>query len=484
MNSSHCRRFETPGTQSRRQFLSRAALGMGSVALANFFGATPGQAAGAMPGLPGLPHFSPKVKRIIYFFMSGGFSQLEAFDHKPVLTERVRQPMPDAIFGENKPVGMSRFQANFLSVGSCYDFKQHGQSGAWISSAFPHLARHADRLCFLKGMVSEAVNHDPAIMFMNSGSQLPGRPSMGAWLSYGLGSENSDLPAFIVLVTRKFVDQPLSTRLWDSAFLPSQHQGVAFRPAKDPVLFLGNPEGLPAALHRKSLDRLREVEEDELSRTGEAEISALIAQHEMAFRMQTSVPEVTSIDGESKATLELYGPDVEKPGTFARHCLLARRLCERGTRFVQLYHPGWDHHSGLPTYFDECSKEIDQPVAGLLEDMDKRGLLDDTLVVFGSEFGRTSYSQGAISPEAYGREHHRDAFTFWMAGAGVKPGMTYGATDEFGFHVVDGRVTVNDLHATMLHLLGINHERFTFRFQGRDYRLTDVAGEIVKPVLS
>ncbi len=478
----HCQRYDRGAISSRRQFLSRAALGMGSIALSQFLGAR--SVASANAGASALPHFPPRVKRVIYLFMSGGFSQLESFDHKPVLTERAKQPIPDSIFAGRKPLGMSRFQANFLSVGSCFGFKQHGRSGAWVSDAFPHLAAQADRLCFIKSMVSDAVNHDPAIMFMNSGSQLPGRPSMGSWLSYGLGSENSDLPAFIVLVSKRFVDQPLSTRLWDSAFLPAQHQGVAFRAAKDPVLFLGNPDGLPKQLHRESLDRLREVEEDEFARSGEAEIAARIAQHEMAFRMQTSVPEVTSIDGESKSTLDLYGPDVGTPGSFARHCLLARRLCERGVRFVQLYHPGWDHHSILPKGFTESAKEVDQPAAALLQDLESRGLLDDTLVVFGSEFGRTSYSQGVISPDSYGREHHRDAFTFWLAGAGIKAGHTHGQTDEFGFHVVDGRVTVNDLHATILHLMGIDHERFTFRFQGRDYRLTDVAGEIIKPVLS
>lgn len=480
----HCQRFDYPRFRTRREFLSRAALGLGSAALASLIGESPAWAAGGAPLPPKLPNFPAKAKRVIYLFMSGGMSQLESFDHKPVLKQRTEQPLPDSLFMGRKPLGMSRFQAAFLSVGSQFGFKRHGQCGAWVSDAFPHLAGQVDKMCFLKGMVSEAVNHDPAMIYMNSGNQLPGRPSMGAWLSYGLGSENKDLPAFIVLVSKRPVDQPLSTRLWDSAFLPSQHQGVAFRAAKDPVLFLSNPEGLPPELHRKALDRLREVEEAELARTGDAEITARIAQHEMAFRMQTSVPEVTSIAGESQATLDRYGPDVQTPGSFARNCLLARRMCERGVRFVQLYHPGWDHHANLPESYRMLSKEVDQGAAALLQDLHDRGMLDDTLVVFGSEFGRTSYSQGKISPEAYGREHHRDAFTLWMAGAGIKPGMTHGATDDFGFNVVDGRVTVNDLHATILNQLGIDHERFTYRFQGRDYRLTDVAGTVVKPILA
>jgi hypothetical protein len=309
---------------------------------------------------------------------------------------------------------------------------------------------------------------------------------MGAWLSYGLGSENENLPAYIVLVTKKPADQPLSSRLWDSGFLPSQHQGVPFRPGKDPVLYLNNPPGLPDALHRKMLDKLAEVQQAELERTGEAELSGRIQQYETAFRMQTSVPEVTRIDDEHPATLERYGPDASKPGSFARHCLLARRLSEKGVRFVQLFHPGWDHHDVLKPSYTSCSREVDQPIGALLEDLEERGMLEDTLVMFVTEFGRTCYSQGAsLKDEAeYGREHHRDAFTHWVAGAGIKPGLSYGETDDFGFDVVDGKVSVNDFHATMLHLMGIDHERFTFRFQGRDYRLTNVAGEIIRPILA
>ncbi len=333
-------------------------------------------------------------------------------------------------------------------------------------------------------MVSEAVNHDPAIIYINSGSQLPGRPTMGSWISYGLGSENENLPAFIVLVTKKIADQPLSSRLWDSGFLPSQHQAVPFRAGAEPVLFLNNPPGIPQTLHRKMLDRLREVQQDELARRGEAEIDARIEQYEMAFRMQASVPGLIDLAGEKPETLALYGPDVETPGSFARNCVLARRMSESGVRFVQLYHPGWDHHGGLKAGFSVSAREIDRPAAALLEDLTARDMLKDTLVMFVTEFGRTPYSQGSQKEGGeYGREHHRDAFTCWMAGAGVKAGITHGSTDEFGFDVVEGKVTVNDFHATVMHLMGIQHDRFVFSFQGRDFRLTDVAGSVVKPIL-
>ncbi len=478
----HCHHYSDISLSSRRQWLGRLGHGVGAAALA----ALMNQETRAAGGLPMLPHFAPRAKRVICLFMSGGLSQFESFDYKPLLTERAHEPLPASVFKGRQPLGMSRLQANFPIQGSVFPFSQHGECGAWFSDRFPHLARQADRLCFLKGMVSEAVNHDPAIVYLNSGHQLPGRPAMGSWISYGLGSENENLPAFIVLVTRKTADQPLSSRLWDSAFLPAPHQGTPFRPGKEAVLYLDNPPGLPMSLHRRSLDALRAAQEDEMARTGEFTLQARIEQFEMAFRMQTSVPELTSITGENRATLERYGPGVEKGGTFAHHCLLARRLCEQGVRFVQLYHPGWDHHAFIKGAFEENSKEIDQPVSALLDDLGERGLLTDTLVLFVTEFGRTCYSQGGSlkSDDAYGREHHRDAFTCWMAGAGVKPGLTHGATDDFGFDVLEGRVTVNDFHATLLHLLGIDHERFTYRHQGRDFRLTDVAGEVVTPILS
>jgi hypothetical protein len=464
---------------NRREMLQHSALGLGSLALAQLAGG-----ATQSGGVPYLPHFTPKAKRVIFLFMSGGMSHLESFDHKPLLTEMDRKAFPESAMRGQKPLGMSKQQGTFLAQGSRFPFAQHGQSGAWFSDRFPHLAKQADRLCFLKGMTSEAVNHDPAMIFMNSGNQLPGRPSMGAWCGYGLGSENANLPAFVVLVTKKTADQPLSTRLWDSGFLPAEHQGVSLRPGKEPVLYLKNPEGLPESLQRRALDALKEVQQDELARRGEAEIAARIESYEMAFRMQTSVPELTDFSKENPATLASYGPDVEKPGSFARNCLMARRLAQRGSRFIQLYHPGWDHHSVIEKLFKENAEEVDQPSAALLEDLQQHGLLEDTLVVFGSEFGRTAYGQGSFEKNQQGREHHRDAFTFWLAGAGIKPGMTYGETDEFGFHVVDGKVHANDLHATMLHLMGVDHERFTYRFQGRDYRLTNVAGKLIKPILA
>lgn len=481
-----CRQIADQRDLTRRDWLGRMGYGTGAAALASLLGSGDFQAAPLLADGTPLPHFAPKAKRVICLFMSGGVSHLESFDCKPLLNKRHGQPLPPSVFKDRVPQGMSRFQSQFPVQGSRYAFQQHGQSGAWISECFPFLARQADKLCFLKGMVSDAVNHDPAIIFMNSGHQLAGRPTMGAWLSYGLGSENANLPAYIVMVTKRNADQPLSSRLWDSGFLPSQHQGVSFRAGKDPVLFLHNPEGLSDSLHRRMVEQLIEVQQEELRLRGEAEITGRIKQLEMAFRMQTAVPEVTDVSQETKETLNRYGKGVSKPGSFARNCLIARKLCEKGVRFIQLFHPGWDHHAGMDTRFQKVSRDVDQPAAALLQDLDERGMLQETLVMFVTEFGRTCYSQGAASQGNgdYGREHHRDAFTFWVAGGGVKPGMTYGETDDYGFDVVDGKVTVNDFHATLLHCLGIDHERFTYRFQGRDYRLTNVAGTVVKPILA
>ncbi len=484
-----CRQVADQSRLTRREWLGRMGYGTGATALATLLGGAGGSAAHAGPVLADgtrLPHFAPKAKRVICLFMSGGASHLESFDHKPVLVERHGQPMPPSVFKGRLPLGMSQYQSQFLLQGPRWPFQQHGQGGAWISDRFPYLAKQADKICFLKGMVSEAVNHDPAIIFMNSGHQLAGRPTMGSWLSYGLGSENENLPAYIVMVTKRNTDQPLSSRLWDSGFLPSQHQGVTFRPGAEPVLFLHNPDGLSDSLHRKMVEQLVEVQQEELRTRGEAEITARIKQLEMAFRMQTAVPEVTDVTQESRATLERYGKAVAKPGSFARNCLIARKLCEKGVRFIQLFHPGWDQHAGLQTRFDKSARDVDQPAAALLQDLEDRGLLQETLVMFVTEFGRTPYSQGPVSTgeSEYGREHHRDAFSFWVAGGGVKGGTSYGETDDFGFDVVSGQVTVNDFHATMLHQLGIDHERFTYRFQGRDYRLTNVAGTVVKPILA
>jgi hypothetical protein len=473
---------ESALTMTRRQWLGRSSLGLGAVALAQLM--PPGHASAAS-GLAGLPHFAPKAKRVIFLFMSGGMSQLESFDHKPLLVQRHNQPLPDSVLRGRPVLGMSKNQGAFVSVGSPFPFARHGQSGAWLSSCFPHLATQADKICFLKGMVSDAVNHDPAIVFMNSGDQLPGRPCMGSWLNYGLGSENADLPGFIVLVTKKPADQPLSGRLWSSGFLPASYQGVPFRAGKEPVLYLTDPAGLPPALRKSTLEAMHAVQADTAARRDDPELRSRIDQYELAFRMQMSVPDAVSLAGEAPATLERYGPEVKTPGSFAANCVQARRLCEKGVRFVQLYHPGWDHHGQLPELFAGTSKEVDQPAAALLQDLEERGMLKDTLVVFGTEFGRTCYAQGNPGKDTgFGREHHRNAFSFWLAGAGVKPGLSHGITDDFGFDVVDGRVTVNDLHATLLHLLGIDHERFTYSFQGRQFRLTDVAGQLVTPILA
>lgn len=473
---------------SRRQMIMRSGQGFGGLALAHLLGETAHADAKSRgtPGLPGLPHFAAKAKRVIFLFMSGGISQLESFDPKPLLNKRQGEPIPSSVLGGKAPLGMSSLQSSFPLVGSAFKFAQHGKSGAWMSELFPHLGKVADDICFVKSMHSEAVNHDPALTFMHTGAPLPGRPSMGAWVSYGLGSETQDLPSFIVLVSNRAVDQPLSSRLWDSGFMPSGFQGVQFRSGHDAVLYLSNPKGIDAAAHRRMLDRLRDLHLMELAARGDAEIEQRIDQFEMAFRMQSAVPDATDFSKEPQNVLDLYGPDVKKPGTFASNCLLSRRLAQRGVRFIQLYHPGWDHHGILPTGFKEGAKEIDQPCSALIQDLKQQGMLDDTLIVFGSEFGRTAYSQGSIvkSTGEYGREHHRDCFTFWLAGGGIKGGVSYGETDEFGFNIATNPVHVNDLHATMLHLLGVDHERLTFPFQGRDYRLTDLGGKVIKDILS
>ncbi len=481
-----CGRVSRP--LSRRDFLSRSGCGLGALALGELLGGSRALAAGAEAtgGLASLPHFAPKAKRVICLFMSGGFSQFESFDHKPLLVQRQGEELPASVLGGRPLLGMSANQASIPMVGSPFPFAQHGQSGAWISDRFPHLAKHSDDLCFLKTLVSDAVNHDPAMIFIQSGAQLPGRPSLGAWLSYGLGSENKDLPAFIVLVSRRPVDQPLSGRCWDSGFLPVQHAGVQFRAGAEPVLYLQNPKGVSRESTRRMIDALNDLHRQEHEREPHPDLEAKIAQYEMAYRMQMAVPEVTDLSREPAAAKALYGPDVETPGSFAANCLLARRLAESGVRMVQLFHPGWDHHGVLPDAFARGSMEIDQAAAGLLADLKQRDMLKDTLVVFATEFGRTPYSQGSISKRngAFGREHHRDCFTCWMAGGGVKPGVTHGESDEFGFHAAVDPVHVNDFHATLLHLLGVDHERFTFRFQSRDFRLTDIAGKVIRPVLA
>ena len=482
MKSPACHQYAPTQGWSRRDWLQRTGLGLGSLALADLLGADARAA-----GLPGLPHFAPRAKRVIFLFMTGGLSQFETFDYKPMLNQRMGQEMPASLRQGKELVGMSKNQAAFRLAGSPFKFQQHGKSGAWVSDLFPHTAQVADELCFVKSLYSEAVNHDPALTFMHTGAPLPARPSMGAWATYGLGSENKDLPGFIVMVSNRPSDQPLSSRLWDSGFLPTQYQGVQFRSGSEPVLYLGNPQGLSSGTTRRMLDRLKNLHQMQMAlEPGAVELESRIEQYEMAYRMQSAVPEVTDISHEPESVLKLYGDKVHQPGSFERNCLRARRLAERGVRFIQLYHSGWDHHMSLPMNMEIGAREVDRACGALIQDLKQHDLLKDTLVVFGTEFGRTCYSQGAISKsnDIYGREHHRDCFTFWMAGGGVKPGTTYGATDDFGYQIVENPVHVNDFHATLLHLLGVNHEKLTFPSQGRDYRLTDVGGKVVKGILA
>ncbi len=434
-------------------------------------------------GVLGAPHFAPKAKRIIYLFMSGGPSQLDLFDYKPLLNQRHGEQLPDSVRGGQRLTGMSGNQSSIPLVGSPFKFARHGRSGAWLSDLLPHTAGIADELCIVRSMFTEAINHGPGVTFFQTGTQIAGRPSMGAWLSYGLGQENANLPSFVVLITKGKGGQPLGAHLWGSGFLPSRHQGVLFRAASDPVLYLNNPAGISADNRRQLLDRLRELHEHQLAGTPDAEIQNRIDHYEMAFRMQFSIPEVTNLSAEPQPVLDTYGPDVKTPGSFAANCLLARRLAERGVRFIQLYHQDWDHHGGLPGALPRLCKETDQPAAALVRDLRDRGLLDETLVVWGGEFGRTNYCQGKIQTN-FGRDHHPRCFTMWMAGGGLKPGHTYGETCEFGYNVVNNGVHIHDLQATLLHQLGIDHERLTYKFQGRRYRLTDVHGNVVNDLLA
>ena len=470
---------------SRRAFLNRFGMGLGGIALANLF--QPAQLFGGAADrgiLDGQLHFPAKAKRVIYLFMAGGPSQIETFDYKPMLNQRNGEQLPDSVRMGQRLTGMSGNQSSLPLAGSIYKFNQHGKNGTWVSELLPHTAKVVDELCIVRSMYTEAINHDPAITFLQTGSQISGRPSIGAWVHYGLGSDNENLPAFVVLITPGKVDQPLYSRLWGSGFLASQYQGVQFRSAKDPVLYLNNPDGVSPESRRLMLDRLKELHEHAAAKLGDTEIDARIAQYEMAYRMQSSVPEVMGLSKEKPETFELYGPDSKKPGTFAANCLLARRLAESGVKFIQLYHQGWDQHGGLPKGIAVQCKETDQACAALVTDLKQRGLLDETLVVWGGEFGRTSYSQGKLTATDYGRDHHPRCFNVWMAGGGVKPGIVHGETDEFSYNVAVDGVHVHDFHATMLHLLGVDHERLTYLFQGRRFRLTDVSGKVVKAILA
>src|SRR5688572_5210252 len=462
---------------SRREFFGRFAVGIGGAALMSLLNrdaAAGPAAANPFRGILDAPHIAPRAKRIIYLFMSGGPSQHDLFDYKPLLNEMNGKDLPASVRMGQRLTGMSAHQATLPLAGSVFKFAQHGQSRAWVSELMPETAKIADELCFVRSVHTEHINHDPAITFFQTGHQLPGRPSFGAWLSYGLGSANENLPAFVVLISKDRIDQPLYARLWGNGFLPSIHQGVQFRSGGDPVLYLKNPAGVSQQSRRKMLDRLAELHRLQFDDLGDPEINARVAQYEMAFRMQTSVPDVMDVSGEPESVFQLYGEEARDPGTFAANCLLARRLAERDVRFIQLYHPGWDHHGNLPANIRHQAKDVDRASAALITDLKQRGMLDDTLVVWGGEFGRTNYSQGKLTATDYGRDHHPRCFTSWLAGGGVKPGLTYGATDDFGYNVTENPVHVHDLQATILHLLGIDHEKFTYKFQGRYYRLTDV----------
>ena len=463
---------------SRRQFFSRSGLALGSAALSSMLAEESPSTA---------PHFAPKVKRVIYLFMSGAPSQIETFDYKPKLEEMRTMELPASVRMGQRLTGMTAAQASFPLAPSMFPFKQRGQAGTWVSDLLPHTANVADRICVIKSMHTEQINHDPAVTFFQTGHQIAGRPSIGSWVAYGLGSENKDLPSFVVLISQgssSSGDQPLADRLWGSGFIPTRYQGVKFRAAADPVLYLSNPEGLAPAGRRRFLDDLAQLNEQHYQDFGDPEISTRVAQYEMAYRMQTSVPELTDLSKESEKTLELYGPDVKKPGSFAANCLLARRMAERGVRFIQLFHRGWDQHVNLPENHPKQCRDIDQPSAALVADLAQRGLLDDTLVVWGGEFGRTAYCQGKLTATDYGRDHHPRCFSVWLAGGGVKPGLSYGATDDFSYNITENPVAVHDLHATILHLLGLDHTRLTYKFQGRHYRLTDVHGNVVRDVLA
>ncbi len=471
---------------NRRKFLSRLSLGIGSVALGSLL----------IPDLFGgehteetilnhLPQFAPKAKRIIYLFQNGAPSQLDLFDYKPKLQEMFGQELPASIRNGQRLTGMTADQTKFPLAGSLFDFKQHGKAGAWFSNLLPYTAAIADDLCIVKSMFTEAINHDPALTFFQTGAQVGNRPSMGSWLSYGLGSENKNLPAFCVLLSKgKGNGQGVYSKLWTNGFLDSIHQGVQFSSGDNPVLYLNNPSSINTADRRKMIDKLNDLNEASFTEFGDPEITTKIQQYEMAFRMQTAVPEITDMSKEPESIVKLYGPECLIPGTYAANCLLARKLSENGVRFVQLYHQGWDGHNNLPSEIRTQCMDVDQASAALITDLKQRGMLDETLVIWGGEFGRTNYCQGTLTKDNYGRDHHPRCFTIWMAGGGVKPGITYGETDEFGYNIVKNPVHVHDFHATVLNLMGLNHEQLTYKHLGRRYRLTDVSGNVINGLMA
>jgi len=470
---------------TRRHFFSRTASGVGIAALASLLQEDARATAPiAMPGLPGFPNFPPTAKRVIYLFQHGAPSQLDMFDYKPNLQKFRGTDLPDSVRMGQRLTGMTAYQAKFPTAPSIFKFAQHGESGTWLSELLPYTAKVVDDLAIVKSVHTEQINHDPAVTFFQTGFQLAGRPSMGSWVAYGLGSENKDLPAFIVMVSQGVGGtQALADRMWNSGFLSTKYAGVKFRSGHDPVLFLSNPQGYDSGARRRFLDDLGKLNELNLNQYQDPEISTRISQYEMAYRMQSSVPELTDLSKEPDSVFEMYGPDSRKPGTYAANCILARRLSERGVRFVQLFHRGWDQHNNLPKEIRGQNLQTDQPTGALIQDLKQRGLLKDTLVVWGGEFGRTVYSQGTLTDTNYGRDHHGRCFTMWMTGGGIKGGQTYGETDDYCYNIVKNPMDIHDLHATMLHCLGVDHKKLTYQFQGRHFRLTDVTGNVVHDLL-
>ncbi len=466
---------------SRREWLAGAGMGLGGIALNQMMRR---DAVASSGGRLSALHHAPKAKRVIYLFQSGGPSQIDLFDHKPLLNEKQGTELPDEVRKGQRLTSMSGNQSSLPLVGSPFKFSQHGESGIWLSDLLPHTAKIADDICVVRSMYTEAINHGPGVTFLQSGSQLPGRPSIGAWLDYGLGSANENLPSFVVMVTKNKGGQPLASRLWGSGFLPSKHQGVRFRSGKDPVLYLTNPDGIDTDSRRSAMDALSELHQIKLQQSSDPLVENRIAQYELAYRMQAAIPEATDFSDEPASVFDEYGPDSKNPGTFAANCLLARRLAQRGVQFIQLYHPGWDQHGGLPGGLAKQCKETDQASAALINDLKRSGLLEDTLVIWGGEFGRTNYCQGKLAGKNFGRDHHPRCFSLYMAGGGIKPGTTYGETGPYGYNIVNNGVHVHDFHATLLHLLGIDHERLTKKYQGRQFRLTDVHGHVVKDILA
>lgn len=472
---------------NRRHFLGKLGLGVGSAALSaallpKLFEGIGGSEEEA---LAGVTHFAPKAKRIIMLFQNGAPSQLESFDYKPMLNKMFNQDLPESIRGTQRLTGMTANQERFPLVGSKFGFNQYGQSGTWVSDLFPNIAKITDDICVIKTIHTEAINHDPALTFIQTGSQQGNRPSLGSWMSYGLGSENSNLPAFCVLLSRgRGNGQGVYSKLWSNGFLESIHQGVQFSASEDPILYLNNPKGMDKASRRDMLDRLSRLNEMNYDKFGDPEIITKIKQYEMAYRMQTAVPEITDVTQEPDHIIKMYGSDCLVPGSYAANCLLARKLSEAGVRFVQLYHQGWDQHGNLVGEMPLQAEDVDRASAALVSDLKQRGLLDETLVIWGGEFGRTNYCQGKLTEENYGRDHHPKCYSIWMAGGGIKGGMSYGETDEFGYNIVKDPVHIHDLHATILHLMGLNHEQLTYKHLGRRFRLTDVAGSVVKNILA